>query len=200
MGNRAVITTMKREIGVYLHWNGGRDSVAAFLKYCELRQFIPPEEDGSGWARLCQVVGNYFNSSTSLSIDRLGELDCDNGDNGVFVISNWRIVAREHFTGPEQNSYDLLDMLRGINETQPEQDRLSDEEMETAAALERIEGVAIRPCVEDGEGNVTSAGIPDALAQFFGVYRQGKNGLWRHVEDFSSRKHASTFVLAMQEN
>ena len=35
MGNRAIITTQKdfdnNGIGVYLHWNGGRDSVQAFL-------------------------------------------------------------------------------------------------------------------------------------------------------------------------
>lgn len=31
MGNRAIITTKKRDLGVYLHWNGGRDSVGAFL-------------------------------------------------------------------------------------------------------------------------------------------------------------------------
>jgi hypothetical protein len=37
MGNRAVITDNKQRIGIYLHWNGGRDSVEAFLKYCELR-------------------------------------------------------------------------------------------------------------------------------------------------------------------
>lgn len=30
MGNRAVITTEEKQIGVYLHWNGGRDSVQAF--------------------------------------------------------------------------------------------------------------------------------------------------------------------------
>lgn len=40
MGNRAVITTSKskdvknsKDIGVYLHYNGGRDSVKAFLKH-----------------------------------------------------------------------------------------------------------------------------------------------------------------------
>ena len=37
MGNRAVITTKENMdnngIGIYLHWNGGRDSVRAFLKY-----------------------------------------------------------------------------------------------------------------------------------------------------------------------
>ena len=26
MGNRAVITTEKKDLGIYLHWNGGRDS------------------------------------------------------------------------------------------------------------------------------------------------------------------------------
>lgn len=43
MGNRAVITTSKapdvsgaKDLGIYLHWNGGRDSVEAFLKYCVL--------------------------------------------------------------------------------------------------------------------------------------------------------------------
>lgn len=52
MGNRAVITTSKSmdvqtssELGVYLHWNGGRDSVEAFLEYCKRRGFRPPEED-----------------------------------------------------------------------------------------------------------------------------------------------------------
>lgn len=32
MGNRAVITTRAKEIGVYLHLNGGRDSVEAFIR------------------------------------------------------------------------------------------------------------------------------------------------------------------------
>ena len=39
MGNRAVITTENKKIGIYLHWNGGRDSVEAFLKYCELKNY-----------------------------------------------------------------------------------------------------------------------------------------------------------------
>lgn len=67
MGNRAVITTSQSkdvqtsiDIGVYLHWNGGRDSVEAFLSYCKLRGFRPPERDCYGWARLCQVIGNFF--------------------------------------------------------------------------------------------------------------------------------------------
>ena len=30
MGNRAVITDIEKKVGIYLHWNGGRDSVEAF--------------------------------------------------------------------------------------------------------------------------------------------------------------------------
>ena len=32
MGNRAVITTSKKDLGLYLHWNGGRDSIEAFFE------------------------------------------------------------------------------------------------------------------------------------------------------------------------
>ena len=36
MGNRAVIFEQGKTKGVYQHWNGGRDSVEAFLQYCRL--------------------------------------------------------------------------------------------------------------------------------------------------------------------
>ena len=45
MGNRAVITTPDKKIGVYLHWNGGRDSVEGFLQTCKKYGFRPPERD-----------------------------------------------------------------------------------------------------------------------------------------------------------
>ena len=45
MGNRAVITTEGRDLSLYLHWNGGRDSVEAFLRYCDLRGFRAPDAD-----------------------------------------------------------------------------------------------------------------------------------------------------------
>ena len=88
MGNRAVITTSKSldvarstDIGVYLHWNGGRDSVEAFLKYCKLKGYRSPETDCYGWARFCQVIGNFFGGGLSLGIDKCCNLDCDNYDN-----------------------------------------------------------------------------------------------------------------------
>jgi hypothetical protein len=199
MGNRAVITTRKRNIGVYIHWHGGRDSVAPFLKYCELRGFIPPEEDGYGWARFCQVVGNYFGGDISLGIDTLDELDCDNRNNGVYCIENWKIVGREFFKGPEQNEHGFLSMLCEINDKQPKDDQLAYEDMVAGVAPEDIPGIEIRPCAGDDHGNVVSVGVSDAEAEFFGVYRQDEDGQWEHLEDFSSRNRAATFVLALHE-
>lgn len=72
MGDRAVITTSTSEdiqnsndIGVYLHWNGDRNSVESFLTYCKIRKFRSPDKDCYGWARLCQVIGNYFGGETT---------------------------------------------------------------------------------------------------------------------------------------
>lgn len=121
MGNRAVITTKNEDIGVYLHWNGGRDSVEAFLTYCKMMDFRPPEKDCYGWARLCQVIGNFFGGDSSIGIDKVERLDCDNGDNGTYIIENWEIVGRKYFHWKEQAEYDLMEMLVHIDERQPEQ-------------------------------------------------------------------------------
>lgn len=131
MGNRAVITTSKStdiknstDIGIYLHWNGGRDSVQAFLKYCELKGYRSPEKDNYGWARLCQVIGNFFGGELSIGIDSCCSLDCDNWDNGVYIIKDWKIVGRKYFDDIEQDNYNLKDMLFDINEAQPEGEKL----------------------------------------------------------------------------
>ena len=60
MGNRAVITTEDKNIGIYLHWNGGRESIETFLAYCDMKGIRPFEIDNYGWARFCQVVGNFL--------------------------------------------------------------------------------------------------------------------------------------------
>lgn len=136
MGNRAVITTRKalengdvansNELGVYLHWNGGRDSVEAFLEYCKLKGYRTPDTDNYGWARLCQVIGNFFGGGLSIGIDRCCNLDCNNFDNGVYIIEGWDIVDRKYFTGYEQDLYDLNEILKDINSTQPEFEQLPD--------------------------------------------------------------------------
>ena len=90
MGNRAVITTRERKVGLYLHWNGGRDSVEPLLRYCELQGYRPPSDDDYGWARLAQVVGNFFGGSTSVGIGAYTtDARMDPGDNGIYVIEGW---------------------------------------------------------------------------------------------------------------
>lgn len=124
MGNRCVITTKanmdNNGVGIYLHWNGGRDSVAAFLEYCELRGFRAPSEDEYGWARLAQVIANFMDAGgLSVGVDTVNNLDCDNGDNGVFLIDGWRITGRMYFVGAEQDLYSRKDMLKAIDDAQP---------------------------------------------------------------------------------
>lgn len=130
MGNRAVITTKENfennGVGVYLHWNGGYDSVSAFLKYCELKGYRTPDTDNYGWARLCQVIGNFFGGSTSVGIDVVSKLDCDNYNNGVYIIEGWKIVDRKYFEGHEQMNYKLEDMLMDIDESMPEKEQIGE--------------------------------------------------------------------------
>lgn len=101
MGNRAVITASKtrtKGIGIYLHWNGGEESVQAFLDVAKARGFRDPSSDESyGLARLCGLIHEFFgvDQDTSLGIGTLEQLDCDNYDNGVYVIGkDWQVVDR----------------------------------------------------------------------------------------------------------
>lgn len=124
MGNRAVITTKENfennGVGVYVHWNGGRESVEAFLEYCKLKEYRAPEFDNYGWARLCQIIGNFFGGTTSVGIDTCNHLDCDNGDNGVYFIKNWEIEGRTYdyynFVDEERKQ----EMIRYIDSQMPE--------------------------------------------------------------------------------
>ena len=135
MGNRAVITTKENfdndGIGIYLHWNGGVESVASFLKYCELKNYRKPEEDTYGWAYLTNVITNFFGSGLSCGVGRVSELDCDNWDNGTYFIKDWKIVGNMY--GDSNASFDVdIDTLREnmeiLDERMPKEMRLTEEE------------------------------------------------------------------------
>lgn len=135
MGNRAVITTQNKDLGVYLHWNGGRNSVEAFLLYCKLKGYRCPENDCYGWARLCQVIGNFFGGEYSVGIDTYDKLDTDNGDNGVYIIKDWQIVGKEFEPlAPLDISY-IKEMIVGINNSMPESNRLKGNDLLKAVEL-----------------------------------------------------------------
>ena len=131
MGNRAVITKDRdlNGIGVYLHWNGGRDSVEAFLAYCDLKRYSG--NDSAYWAAmLVNVCTNFFSSWLSCGVGIAKNLDCDNYDNGVYFIDDeWRIVGRK-FEHGEEYRFDLEEMIKEIDKRQPEGMRLTESEWE----------------------------------------------------------------------
>ncbi|BAQ94073.1 hypothetical protein [uncultured phage_MedDCM-OCT-S28-C10] len=102
MGNRVVIgiadenQQMHKDcIGIYLHWNGGDESINAFLKYAKKHKV---RSDDYGIARLIQIIGNSLGGTLSMGVDRVSRLDCDNGDNGlVWINRKFEIIAQEHF-------------------------------------------------------------------------------------------------------
>ena len=143
MGNRAIITTRSEydnnTLGLYLHWNGGRDSVETFLAYCDLRGDRSPEEGGYGYARLAQVIGNWFGGALSIGIVS-NPRDWTSGcDNGAYIVKDWRIVGREGIGDDfiEQNEYDMLEMMTDIDQAQPEPERLGTE-LISAYVLDRL--------------------------------------------------------------
>lgn len=148
MGNRAVITASKStavagssDLGIYLHWNGGRDSVEAFLTYCRIAGFRSPDVDNYGWARLVQVIANFFGGDgLSIGFDKCSKLDCDNYDNGVYIIRGWEIVDRQYKRNSEQHGYDLAEMVQYIDECQPVKMQLGAERI--AEALAKLGGEA----------------------------------------------------------
>ena len=93
MGNRAVITNKAwDDIGIYLHWNGGRNSIEQFLAYAKHHDI---RDDDYGLARLVQIIGNFMGGTMSVGVGRLGKQDCNNYDNGTYWIKDWEIVDRE---------------------------------------------------------------------------------------------------------
>jgi len=130
MGNRAFVVPEGKTTGVYLHWNGGRDSVEAFLEYCKLRSFRNfggKHADGYGLARFTQIVANFFGGDLSIGIEQdIKDSDADVCDNGIYYVggeSGWDIVRRVPEDICEQDAYDRIEMLIAIDKAQPKSER-----------------------------------------------------------------------------
>lgn len=106
MGNRAVITTPEKKFGIYVHWNGGVESILAFAEVARSRGYRDPAGDASyGMARLCGVLCEFFGpGGTGVGIGAIDELGTDNQDNGTYVLgTDWRIIER-YGSGSEPTS------------------------------------------------------------------------------------------------
>jgi hypothetical protein len=102
MGNRATVifTDGKKRFSpaVYLHWNGGPESVYAFLEELDRRRQRADQDYEC--ARFIQLVGEFFDqdriSSLSLgavngpksdNIFHLRKVQTDHGDNGLYLVN-----------------------------------------------------------------------------------------------------------------
>ncbi len=100
MGNRAVLTFDRElkptSVGVYVHWEGSPERVAKILATVRPHGRLPEDDPAYAMARLieaaCKVAGELEDAGVGVGV--LRDLDCSNGDNGVYVIGgNWEVVA-----------------------------------------------------------------------------------------------------------
>lgn|GEM_PF-5647803 len=89
MGNRAIITleddsARKHPVALYLHWNGGLESVLAFVTYAWDNFERGHDDVYTFHARLCQTIGNYFPDGLSLYGYPLSHAQNMSVDNGIF--------------------------------------------------------------------------------------------------------------------
>ena len=122
MGNRAVIAFNNysdKSEGMYLHWNGGKDSIlgmcAAANEIASICSAITPKE------ALIQVVEKFTGKTRKTDSDRFApckNLDCDNYDNGVYVVDEKTLIITGRFFEPkrEQSVYDLVEFKNEVLE------------------------------------------------------------------------------------
>ena len=140
MGDRAVISNKSKKIGVYLHWYGYREFVESVLAYCDVKKYRSPDvDDEYGWARLCQVAGNTIGGNLSVGVGIFNRMDTDNWDNGTYIIKDWDIVDRLFTHSKDEKMKDtMFENLKYINNKQPKDDQLKEEELEAFAKLWEI--------------------------------------------------------------
>lgn len=121
MGNRAVIAFENKPnaVGIYLHWNGGRPSVQAFLDYAK-EVGVRTGDTTYGIARLTQIAANAIGGTLSVGVDTLDNLDTKNGDNGLYIVDDKTLTIKErlYHSGPEQGEKadgEHLDWVRDRN-------------------------------------------------------------------------------------
>ena len=121
MGNRAVISFKCEGVpkeyspSIYLHWNGGRDSIEGFLKAHEKANF---RNGAYGIARLIQLITNWFGGGLCVGVGVYSQMDTDNFDNGVYWVCSktFKIVEREFKRQKEQQVYNVIEFSKDVLE------------------------------------------------------------------------------------
>ncbi len=119
MGNRAVITPSvdPDAPAIYLHWNGGRASVEAFL--AAARHLSIRGNDAKAMDALAETIARrFFRHKVGSTVYRAAfcKTDADNGDNGVYVVNqDLNIIDRLHVCDCEEinaeKTKDIFDQM-----------------------------------------------------------------------------------------
>ena len=120
MGNRAVITfdsVDSNAIAVYVHWNGGRDSIEGFLKVTRILMGGHNFDELYATGRFIQVVGAYFPGALSFGVGQYKSMENWDSDNGVYIVDSKTMTIKgrrhasdyngEYNTFVEQKSHNL---------------------------------------------------------------------------------------------
>ena len=98
MGNRAVINMVDSDVAIYLHWNGGRDTVEPVL---EVAKEYGLTGDNAGMNDLYKMFHNMLSSDMTETayVGTIPEYNgTASGDNGVYIIDkNFNIIDRLEF-------------------------------------------------------------------------------------------------------
>ena len=126
IGNRAVISFQATDletlaldgVGIYVHWNGGLESIEAFCKSATQLGIHNP-------ARFIQMISNWFGGNSSIFVDVISGLDYNNGDNGTYIVSKdsgeWKVVKRffvdieYKVNGHDENVRDMAEDVTRVN-------------------------------------------------------------------------------------
>lgn len=106
MGNRATITTApfnEDSACIYVHWNGGRESIEAFCAAAKALGYRSPDcDDSYALARLTGLICTFFglDDDTSIALGTVRDMISAGDDNGCFVLGgDWEIVERRDCNG-----------------------------------------------------------------------------------------------------
>lgn len=129
MGNRGVISTTKKDIALYLHWDGDITFVKGLLLFTMVQGARNPIIDGAGWCRMAQHYDNLVGCGRVGAVIETYEKLRGSAEwnNGEYVIDeNWGIVER--IDGPSDECKpcpeEIVRIAEMLDEAAPARDRL----------------------------------------------------------------------------
>jgi hypothetical protein len=108
MGNRAVITfdgKGKDTPALYVHWNGGRDSIEGFALATKILMATRGADKHYAMARFAQVVGTFFDGNLSYGMGQLKNFGTED------VRISYPCFTQRHITNNKIGAYPTIDTI-----------------------------------------------------------------------------------------